>query len=239
MWTAKRGVRHPGPRTAPPLTRCASYPIARRSTGTVRVVEPVALPLGRPREERADAARNRAHLIEVAREMVAELGADKVTMDGLAERAGLGKGTVFRRFRTRAGIFHALLDEEETRFQQQVMSGPPPLGPGAPAVERLVAFGHARLEFLVRHTVLARASLDPGQPIPAAASPSRFHVQVLLAEACPDAAASGTLALQLVAALEGPILLYLQTQDGDAPDPRTVVNDLVTSWQVLVERVCA
>lgn len=197
-------------------------------------MEPVALPWGRPREERADAARNRAHLIEVARQMVAELGADKVTMDGLAERAGLGKGTVFRRFRTRAGIFHALLDEEEKRFQQRLLSGPPPLGPGAPAAERLVAFGRARLEFLVEHTVLARASLDPAEPVPAGDSPSLFHVQVLLSEARPDLAASGTLALQLVAALEGPILLYLRASD--APEP--VVHDLIASWQVLVESIC-
>lgn len=202
-------------------------------------MEPVALPLGRPREERADAARNRAHLIDVARQMVEELGADKVTMDGLAERAGLGKGTVFRRFRTRAGIFHALFDEEEKRFQHRLMSGPPPLGPGAPAVERLVAFGRARLEFLVEHTTLARASLDPGQPVPVSDSPSRFHVQMLLAEARPEAAASGTLALQLVAALEGPILLYLQASDDpDAPDPVAVVHNLIASWQVLVESVC-
>ena len=197
-------------------------------------MEPVALPWGRPREERADAARNRAHLIEVARQMVAELGADRVTMDGLAERAGLGKGTVFRRFRTRAGIFHALLDEEEKRFQQRLLSGPPPLGPGAPAAERLVAFGRARLEFLVEHTVLARASLDPAEPVPAGDSPSLFHVQVLLSEARPDLAASGTLALQLVAALEGPILLYLRASDAPAP----VVHDLIASWQMLVESLC-
>lgn len=200
-------------------------------------MEPVALPLARPREERADAARNRAHLIDVARQMVAELGADKVTMDGLAERAGLGKGTVFRRFRTRAGIFFALFDEEEKRFQARLMTGPPPLGPGAPAVERLVAFGRARLEFLMEHTALARAALDPGQSIPINESPSLFHVQMLLSEARPDEAASGTLALQLVAALEGPILLYLQSEE-DAPESRAVVHDLIASWQVLVESVC-
>lgn len=186
------------------------------------------------REERADAARNRAHLIDVARRMVAELGADRVTMDGLAERAGLGKGTVFRRFGTRAGIFHALLDKEEKHFQQRVLSGPPPLGPGAPAAARLVAFGRARLEFLVEHLALARASLDPGQPVPVHESPSLFHVRMLMREACPDVAASGTLALQLVAALEGPVLFYLQ--HADSPD--LVVDDLIASWQVLAERVC-
>ncbi|HUQ54986.1 helix-turn-helix domain-containing protein [Lentzea sp.] len=202
-------------------------------------MDPVALPLHPPREERADAARNRAHLLDVARQMVEELGVDKVTMDGLAERAGLGKGTVFRRFRTRAGIFFALFDEEEKRFQEQLLSGPPPLGPGAPAVERLVAFGRARLEFLVERTALARATLDPAQPTPIERSPSLFHVQMLLSEAVPDAAASGTLALQLVAALEGPILLYLRApEDSGTTHPGTVVEDLVASWRDLVERVC-
>ena len=91
------------------------------------------LTLGPVPPERADAARNRRHLLATAREMLAEQGADRLTMDALAERAGLGKGTVFRRFGTRAGIFQALLDDDERDFQQQVLSGPPPLGPGAAA----------------------------------------------------------------------------------------------------------
>ena len=56
---------------------------------------------GAPHAERADAARNRQHLLATAREMLAEQGPDKLTMDALAERACLGKGTVFRRFGTR------------------------------------------------------------------------------------------------------------------------------------------
>ena len=203
----------------------------------MRSVEPVAIPLGKPREERADAARNRAHLVVVARALVAELGADRVTMDGLAERAGLGKGTVFRRFGTRAGIFLALFDEEEAAFQQRVLDGPPPLGPGAPAVDRLIAYGHARMEFLVEHTILARASLDPGQPVPIGRSPSQFHVQMLLREARPAIAASGTLALQLTAALESPLLLYITTPDHAEPGP--MLAHLADSWQTLVERVCS
>jgi AcrR family transcriptional regulator len=105
--------------------------------------QPVAW--GPPPAERADAARNRRLLLATAREMLAAHGADKLTMDGLAERAGLGKGTVFRRFGTRAGIFQALLDDDERAFQQQVLSGPPPLGPGAPPLDRLIAYGRARL----------------------------------------------------------------------------------------------
>ena len=63
--------------------------------------QPVAW--GPPHAERADAARNRQLLLATAREIVAGQGAGKLTMDGLAERAGLGKGTVFRRFGTRGG----------------------------------------------------------------------------------------------------------------------------------------
>ncbi|WP_232241291.1 TetR/AcrR family transcriptional regulator [Kutzneria sp. 744] len=199
-------------------------------------MEPVGISLGKPRDERADAARNRAHLIEVAKAMVAELGADKVTMDGLAERAGLGKGTVFRRFRTRAGIFLALLDEEESEFQKRVLFGPPPLGPGAPAVRRLVAFGHERIAFLMAHRVLAQAALDPGRPISIARNPSLFHVQMLLREACPDVSAHGALALQLTAALEGPILLYFLASKEAEPGP--MPEQLAASWQTLVERLC-
>ena len=99
--------------------------------------------------ERADAARNRRHLLATAREMLAAHGTDTLTMDGLAERAGLGKGTVFRRFGTRAGIFRALLDDAERAFQEQVLSGPPPLGPGAPPLDRLIAYGQARVAFLI------------------------------------------------------------------------------------------
>jgi AcrR family transcriptional regulator len=92
--------------------------------------------------------------------MLTEQGADKLTMDALAERAGLGKGTVFRRFGTRAGIFAALLDDDEKAFQQEVLTGSPPLGPGAAPVDRLIAYGRARTCFLISHCDIARAVLD-------------------------------------------------------------------------------
>src|SRR5262252_4994403 len=115
---------------------------------------------GSPPAERADAARNRRHLLATAREIIAGQGADVLTMDGLAERACLGKGTVFRRFGTRAGIFQALLDDDEREFQEQVLSGSPPLGPGAPPLDRLIAYGRARIDFLIGHREIARAALD-------------------------------------------------------------------------------
>ncbi len=193
--------------------------------------------LGGERAERADAARNRQLLLNTVREMIAEAGVEQVTMDGLAERAGLGKGTVFRRFRSRAGIFHALLDDDERAFQERVLSGPPPLGPGAAPVARLVAYGRARIRFLLERHAVARAALDRNQPIPAGESTlSQIHLRVLLGQAGLDVPDVDSLAVQLTGALEGPILLYLSVPPR-TDDARHIAR-LADSWQLLIERLC-
>ena len=159
-------------------------------------------------------------------------------MDGLAERAGLGKGTVFRRFGTRAGIFRALLDDAERAFQEQVLSGPPPLGPGAPPLDRLVAYGQARVAFLIEHADIARATLDGGQPIPAGSSTplSQLHIRVLLGQLDLGPADLDMLAVQLTAALDGPLLLYLSATDL-TEDPARIANRITRGWQDLIHRV--
>lgn len=196
------------------------------------------MPFGQPRAERADAVRNRELLLGTARELIAEHGVEKVTMDGLAERAGVGKGTVFRRFGTRAGIFRALLDADERHFQEQVLSGPPPLGPGADPVARLVAYGRARIMFLVDHHAVARAALDRNQPVPAGeASMSRLHIRMLLGRADVRVPSLDGLSVQLTAALEGPLLLYLSMSEQSVPPAADLDAFLGDSWQALIERV--
>ncbi|MCW8122464.1 TetR/AcrR family transcriptional regulator [Streptomyces violaceoruber] len=196
------------------------------------------VPFGKPRSERADAVRNRKRLLQTAREMIAEHGTQKVTMDALAERAGLGKGTVFRRFGTRAGIFQALLDEDEQAFQEQVLSGPAPLGPGAGPAERLIAYGRARIAFLLDHHAIARACLDRTQPIPVGgATMTRPHIRMLLGQTRPAPPYLDTLAVQLTAALEGPLLLYLSMDEAAAAPAPGTGNPLAESWQNLIERV--
>ena len=194
---------------------------------------------GPPRAERADAVRNRQILLATARVMLAEDGADKLTMDGLAERSGLGKGTVYRRFGTRAGIFQALLDDNERSFQEQVLGGRPPLGPGAPPLDRLIAYGQARIDFLIGHRELARAALDGRLPVPAQAETplSRAHIRYLLGEMRPGAADLDVLAMQLTAALDGPLLLYLSS-DVLADTAMHVSERLSRGWEDLARRVC-
>lgn len=58
--------------------------------------------------ERADARRNRELLIGAAREAIAEKGLDVSSLE-IAERAGLGVGTLYRRFTTKEALLEAVL----------------------------------------------------------------------------------------------------------------------------------
>lgn len=215
------------------------YPVYISGCRVTAVDRPVLPLLGAPRAERADAVRNRRQLLATAREMLAEQGVDKLTMDALAERACLGKGTVYRRFGTRAGIFQALIEDDERVFQERILSGPPPLGPGAPPLDRLIAYGQARSAFLIEHREIVRAAVDGRQPVPAGTEMvlSRMHIGMLLRQLSLDVADLDVLAIQLTAALEAPLLLYLSAaeliEDAVRTEERTA-----RGWQELIRRVC-
>ncbi|MEU3449221.1 TetR/AcrR family transcriptional regulator [Streptomyces thermolilacinus] len=147
-------------------------------------------PVEAPPQLRADAARNRARLLEAAARLAAEQGAANLTMEAVACAAQVGKGTVFRRFGDRSGLLLALLDHQEQRFQGAFMSGPAPLGPAAPAGERLHAFGPAALrhEHEHRDLYLAAAQLDPVRRHTVPARRVRLtHLAALLRQAGTDA----------------------------------------------------
>ncbi|WP_189998864.1 TetR/AcrR family transcriptional regulator [Streptomyces vinaceus] len=161
-----------------------------RDDSGLRSVSAMPLELLRtpPPKERADAARNRAAVLEAAARLFAEQGVEAVSMDQVAAAAGVGKGTLFRRFGDKSGLAAALLDARERVLQEAVLHGPPPLGPGAPADERLDAFLNAYLDYLLEHLALVRMSetATPGARYRIGAY--RFwhrHVAILLATA-PD-----------------------------------------------------
>jgi AcrR family transcriptional regulator len=111
-----------------------------------------------PPKERADAARNRAAVLEAAARLFAERDVGAVSMDQVAAAAGVGKGTLFRRFGDKSGLAAALLDARERVLQEAILHGPPPLGPGAAADERLAAFINAYFDYLLEHLDLIRMS---------------------------------------------------------------------------------
>jgi AcrR family transcriptional regulator len=143
------------------------------------------LPLiGEERRERADAAENRRKVLAAAEKLFASCDPANVTMDAVAAEAGVGKGTLFRRFGDRATLARAVISEYEAKLQDELIRGAPPLGPGAPPHERLRAFGRAYLEFLDRHATLLR-SAEGSMDIHLHSSPYAFyrtHVAYLLRE---------------------------------------------------------
>jgi AcrR family transcriptional regulator len=193
--------------------------------------EPRLLPLlGEPPRERRDAARNREALLVATEELIEHCGIDAVTMDAVAAKAGVGKGTVFRRFGSREGLMGALLNFSESAWQAAVISGPPPLGPGAPPMERLLAFGRSRLETTLKHADLIRAAGASGQRSYGAYSFTAIHVHHLLQEL----GVTGDLPLlatALLAPMEGPILHQQVELDGVS------VDRVYAGWVDLVRRV--
>lgn len=163
--------------------------------------------------ERADAARNRVRILDAAERLFAEHGPQSVSMDDVAQAAGVGKGTLFRRFGDRAGLARAVLSSHEAVFQESIIRGAPPLGPGAAASERLVAFGRGMLGLVDAHRELLLAAETGGKkggrfrsgPYPS----YRFFVSLLLREAAPHLDPDYT-ADALLATLGAELVAYLR-----------------------------
>jgi AcrR family transcriptional regulator len=192
------------------------------------------LPLFEPeRHERADAARNRNAILCAAQRLVTQRGADDITMDEVACAAGVGKGTLFRRFGDRAGLLRALLDEREAAFQEDFIRGAPPLGPGVPARERLVAFGHRLLEEIEiqGELLLAAETGTPGERLlHSVYAAHRAHVAALLRDAAPASDTDYT-ADVLLGALTAEVVLYQRRALG------MPLQRLKDGWLALLDRL--
>jgi AcrR family transcriptional regulator len=186
-----------------------------------------------PPRERADATRNRTRLLEVAGRLVAERGATNVSMDAVAAAAGVGKGTVFRRFGDRAGLMRALLDHAERELQGGFLAGPPPLGPGAPPAERLHAFGGAA----IRHRLQYRDLYLEAEASPAHRFTNNPPREVLARHVASLLVAAGEvedvelLTEALLAYLDTALVTHLHTDHGLPADR------IAAGWSVLVDRV--
>ncbi|MER7786629.1 helix-turn-helix domain-containing protein [Streptomyces sp. NPDC097640] len=184
--------------------------------------------------ERADAARNRARLLAAARRLIGEHGAERVTMQAVAREAGVGKGTLFRRFGDRDGLLLALLEEAEADFQGAYTFGPPPLGPGAPAADRLTAFGHALIDRTAATTdlgaALGRRLLPRHRNASETGRAFHRHVSALLRDAGVDGD-HDMLAHALLA------FTNFETADYLGQECEVPVTRLQTAWTELVRRV--
>ena len=87
------------------------------------------------RRLRADAARNRSRVLEVAYETFAAEGL-AVPIDEIARRAGVGAGTVYRHFPTKEALFAAVFEDRIRQIRDHAQELLATEGPG----EALFAF---------------------------------------------------------------------------------------------------
>jgi AcrR family transcriptional regulator len=193
-----------------------------------------ALPVvGQAPRERADAARNREKVLAAAAQLFAERGVEHVSMDAVANAAGVGKGTLFRRFADRPTLARAVLSSREEQFQDAIIRGPAPLGPGASAIERLVAFGTEYTNFVEQHidlhcaAELGRAGARYRSPVYALYF---THIAMLVREADPEIDPEYTAAV-LMGALTADVLRHLLR------DRTMALARVHDGWRTLIERL--
>lgn len=68
------------------------------------------------RKERRDAAANRQQILAAARELFAVQGVDATSMEDIGRAAGVGKGTLYRRYAHKGELCEALLNEDIAHF---------------------------------------------------------------------------------------------------------------------------
>lgn len=151
--------------------------------------------MGEQRRERADAVRNRRAILQAAEELLRLHRPDEVSIEQVAAAAGVGKGTVFHRFGSRAGLMLALMEERAQELSEAIATGSPPLGPGAPPHERILAFLDAMVALASRNVGLITAHEHAVATQRSAAGPREAnpvyrrwhaHVSELIAQARPD-----------------------------------------------------
>ena len=185
--------------------------------------------------ERADARRNRARILCAAASLVESCGIEGVSMDDVAAMAGVGKGTLYRRFGDRASLLRALIEEPERTFQEGLIRGEPPLGPGAPPLARLLAFGAGVIQLLEQNSRFIRPAEGEkaGRYNHPVYSAYRTHVGLLLRELLGEGARTDYLVDALLAPLGADAFLFQREVRGMS------LEEITTGWCTLAEAIAA
>lgn len=133
--------------------------------GMIPIVEDGAL----TRHERSDAAANRALILQTAERLFNERGVANVCMSEIAEAAGVGKGTLYRRFANKGELCLALMDRQMSDFQNGMLAQfARQTAERVPYLGQLTAFLAALVEFTEVHSPLLievqHAGMVPDDP---------------------------------------------------------------------------
>lgn len=132
-----------------------------------------------PAQERRDALENRARILAAAVALFAEQGVASVTMAEISSAAGVGKGTLYRRFANKGELCLALLDENLRGHEEEMLGLLHGLaGENVAYLERLRHFFQHVVVFTDRHMALLYEVQQAGiTPALAAIDPPYFSFQ--------------------------------------------------------------
>lgn len=102
---------------------------------------------------RGDKDRTRALLLEVATQMIGERGFGSTSVDEIAERAGVAKGTVYYHFRSKTELVDALITEGLAPLAEQMRRS---VDTSRPARESLQALVRTELAFIQSNRQFAK-----------------------------------------------------------------------------------
>jgi AcrR family transcriptional regulator len=117
---------------------------------------PLLMVNAEPKRERRDAVENRERILETAVSLFAEQGVHTISMADIAKAAGVGKGTLYRRFANKGELCLALMDTQMrdfqndsfARMQQSAIDGVPPLTQLTQFIDSLIYFTEAHAPLL-------------------------------------------------------------------------------------------
>ena len=132
---------------------------------------PLAMAGAKPKRERRDAVENRERILETAVSLFAEHTVQQVNMADIAKAAGVGKGTLYRRFANKSDLCLALINAQERdfqndtlmRLQQQTANNVPPLTQLAQYIDSLIYYIDKHLPLLceIRRGGMLQSLSDP------------------------------------------------------------------------------
>ena len=116
---------------------------------------------------RADALRNRERIIDTAREVFREQGYE-ASLDEIAKRAGVAKGTIYLHFKDKQALFEELVRSAIVPLASRLMAPPPATGSIRAVIENF-AGNFVREVTTTRRGAIVRLVIAEGPRFPAIA----------------------------------------------------------------------
>ncbi len=185
------------------------------------------------RPERADAQANRTRILAAAERLFAEKGVEQVNMVEIGRAAGIGQGTLYRRFAGKSALCQALLDTQMRDFQDATLHQLRQMSEaGAAKLAQLRWFLQAIVEFHEHHLPMMRAIFGDTPPPPGFEPPPQWWARRTIAGLLTSAQRHGEIGMDVdlpyfvdaLLALIHPFTLHAQRTNQGLSNERIVAG---------------